>query len=130
MTVPLFGAVNDSILMAKSSGGLFNVLTLRVGDPKRIGVSAKGTLLGMKKSVIMSGRYRIQRSGSTVTGSFAATGSSSFISLASVDGFDGPMQIGVVAQQAGPPGGRSTTALDISFDNLIVEADRIEGYTP
>lgn len=124
--------INDSILMAQSSGDLFQILILRSGDTNKIGVFAKGTLSGMKKSVIMSGRYRIQRSGSTVTGSFAAAGGSSFISLATVDGFGDPMQVGLVAQQAGSPssGGRSTTALDISFDNLIVEADRIEGYVP
>ena len=127
--------LNESLLIARSSSNeFFEVLRFRAGDGNKIEVFAAppGTALGVMDSTITNGRYRIQRSGSTVTGSFAPTGSSSFTSLATVAGFPDPMLVQLVGVQGRnvPTAGRSTTALDISFDNLVVEADHIEGYVP
>lgn len=84
-----------------------------------------------RSSSLTSGRYQLQRSGSTITVSFADLGSSSFTQLGSVDGFPDPMGIQLFAAQnrnaVGSP--RSTTSLDISFDNLTVVADQIQ-YVP
>ncbi len=73
-----------------------------------------------------AGYYRITRSGSRVSGYFAAAGEA-FTELFSVDDFPEPVRVHLLARQ-GPNaflGTRPTTAIDISFDNLVVEAERI-----
>lgn len=91
-------------------------------DPSEIG-------FGIQNSSSMSGRYQLQRSGSTITALFADPDSSSFTQLASVDGFPDPMKIQLFAAQNRNVGGdpRSTTSMDVSFNNLNVVADQIQG---
>lgn len=127
--------LNESLLIARSSSdSFFEVFRYRseLGDNIAVFAAPPGAGLGLTHSTITSGRYRIQRTGSTLTGSFADAGSSSFTSLASVDGFTDPMQVELVGVQGRSvvDGSRSTTAMDISYDNLVVEADNITGVVP
>ena len=127
--------LNYSMLIARSSSDFFfEVFRYRseFGDNIAVFAAPPGAGLGLTHSTITSGRYRIQRSGSTLTGSFAPDGSSSFTSLATVGGFSDPMQVQLVGVQGRnlATDSRSTTALDISFDNLVVEADSITGVIP
>ena len=87
------------------------------------------SVYGCQGSSLTSGRYRLQRSGSIITQSFTYAGSSSFTLLGSADGFFDPMSIQLVAAQGdnSPGYARSTTSMDVSFDNLIVQADQIQG---
>ena len=88
-----------------------------------------GSTYGAQVSFLTTGCYCIQRVGSIITQSFADPGSSSFTVLGSVDGFSDPMNIQLLAAQGenSPDSGRSTTSLDISYNNLVVEADQIQG---
>ncbi len=83
---------------------------------------------GNNSSALMSGQYRLQRSGSVITASFADPGSSTFTQLGSYDGLSAPMRVQLWALQnhnvLGYP--RSTTSIDISFDNLSVFAEHIQ----
>ena len=66
--------------------------------------------------------------GNTITGRFAPTGSDTFTALGSAGGYTSPQfQIALSGTQGINVAGaaRSTTALDVTFDNLVVEADGI-----
>ncbi len=123
----LFGAV-------PLSGGNFALLRFRAGDLNMIEtfMSPPGTVIAGTESSLASGRYRIERSGSTVTGSYASSGSSAFTPIGSYGGLSEPMRVKLWAGQGmnPAPAGRSTTALDISFDNLSIQADHITGVIP
>ncbi|REJ68715.1 MAG: PEP-CTERM sorting domain-containing protein [Planctomycetota bacterium] len=127
--------LNESFLNLRSDGGhAFDVLRFRVGSGNKIEVFAEpvGGPLGVQNSTLTSGRYRITRAGSTMTGFFAPSGSSSFTTIASQSGYFDPMRVQLFAAQ-GPNAGGSTrpfTALDISFDNLVIEADSIVQPVP
>ena len=111
-----------------SDEGLIEILRLRLGSLNLMEVFAvPGGVLGIQGSTLTSGRYRITRIGSTLTALFSEPGSESFTTLASMDGLSGPFRIQPFAAQGTNGGGspRSTTALDISFDNLVIEADQI-----
>ena len=86
--------------------------------------------LGVANSDLSSGLYRISRSGTTVTGSYAEPNSSVFTTIASVEYSLEPMFVELYAAQGGGGGPRSHTSLDISFDNLVVEADSTTGVIP
>jgi probable HAF family extracellular repeat protein len=125
--------LNESLLRVISMDYQSNVEILRYTYPalgNRIeGFSTPSGFPGGRSSSLMIGRYQLQRTGSIITASFANPGSSSFTQLGSVSGFPDPMSIELLAVQnqnvIGYP--RSTTALDISFDNLSVVADQIQG---
>lgn len=127
--------LNESLIaVMSSSGGVFSVLRFRLETQNLIEVFAipPSDPFGVTSSSLATGRYRIARTGSTVTGSYASSGSSAFTSIASVGGFSDPMSIQLSSHQGLNEiiAGRSTTSLDISFDNLIVEADTITGIVP
>jgi len=125
---PSNSRVNESLLAVMSDEGLFEILRLSLGNLNLIEVfAAPGGVLGIQDSTLTSGRYRITRIGSTLTALFSEPGSESFTTLASMDGLSGPFRIQPFAAQGTNGGGspRSTTALDISFDNLVIEADEI-----
>jgi len=110
----------------------FLVRRFRIRDFDRIGVFGSSGSLGTTNSNLMLGRYQISRSGGTVTGSFAQAGSSSFTTIASVSNFLGSVNVQLEAFQGRSvtATSRSTTSLDISFDNLVVEADQIINPVP
>jgi hypothetical protein len=135
---PAGNGLNESILVASLGGddffgsSWFDVLKMRSHDFNLIDSwlsvdRQTGYGLGYVESNLMTGRYRISRVGSTVIGSYAESGSSDFTELGQTSGFSGPVRIGLSAAQGeGVLGAsRSTTSLDISFNNLIVDADLI-----
>lgn len=122
--------LNESLLATKTDVSLFEVLRFRrSGDLDKAEVYANppGTGLGVRGTNLMEGKYRITRSGSTISGLIDSPAGDSFSEIASLTGFSGPMTIQLFAAQGkdSPTSPRSTTALDISFDNLIIEADSI-----
>jgi hypothetical protein len=61
-------------------------------------------------------------------GRFATAGSESFITLGSVGGISSTeFSLNLSGTQGANSGARSTTAMDISFDDLSVQADTIIG---
>ena len=85
-------------------------------------------------SNITSGSYQLVRTGSTIAGLYAPEGSSSFTPIGSYTdfSFSEPMYVELLATQNTNVGGgpRSTTAMDITFNNLVVQADNITGVVP
>jgi len=59
-------------------------------------------------------------------------GSTSFSPVASVDFGSDAVRLQLWGSQGKNPGGttRSNTSLDVSFDNLVIEADDITGLVP
>ena len=72
--------------------------------------------------VLSGGRYRITRVGSTVSGSWATPGSSDFQAFGSATVSSEPMRISLLGIQGANGLGvnRSSNAVEIGFDNLIV----------
>lgn len=126
--------LNESLLAVVSdSGGLFEVLRFNQNRgrsrieafsvPETPGLPAPTTSL-------YEGVYRIDRMGSTISGSFGEPGASlpaDFTDLGSATGpeFALPMRIQLYAAQGANSGGRSTTSLDVSFDNLRIETSAV-----
>ena len=83
--------------------------------------------LGATNSTLSTGRYQISRSGSVVTAYYAGLGSSDFTQVASITYSTEPMLLELCGVQGGSGGPRSLTPMDISFDNLTIVADQIQG---
>ena len=83
-----------------------------------------GAPQGLRNELATSGKYRLTRVGSQLTASYAKPADlTNFITLYSASNATDPFRIALAAVQGANSGPRSVTALDISFDNLIVEAD-------
>src|SRR5215213_6341259 len=122
--------LNESILgVSGSNGELFLVLRFRNASGDKIeAYGGAGGPTGAQDSSLTSGRYQIERVGDTVTGRFAPAGSDTFMTLGSFSGYSAPQfKIQLSGTQGTEGGSRSTTALDVAFDNLIVEADGLAG---
>jgi hypothetical protein len=129
--IPFTHQLNESILgiYNEDNSQFFLVLRFRLSHQNLIEVFTKGHPLGVTTSTLITGRYRISRSGSIFTGQYAPSGSSTFTTIASDIGFSGPVKLRIFGAQGRNVVGanRSTTALDISFDNLVIEADQCLG---
>ena len=125
--------LTESLFSILSDDDVFTVLRLLLGhNDYKMAASSIGGGINITPESSRTGRYRIERSGSTVTGLLAPLDSSTFIPIGSIDGLDDPVRIRLMASQ-GPnllDEPRSTTALDISFDNLIIQADTVTGLVP
>lgn len=122
-TAPL----NESVFGAVGSNpdDLFLVLRFRQAAMDRIeGFSSLVGPIGVSDSNLLTGRYQIQRLGNELFARFAPAGSDMFTDLGSATGFTSEsfaLQL-YAAQGASIVGAaRSNTALDISFDNLIIQ---------
>jgi len=132
-SVPLPRLFNESLLSLSFDGGqVFNVLRFEEFKGSFIEAFAAppDTVLGATASTLSSGRYRISRTGSVVTGLFAPSGSSAFTPLGSVSGWSDPVQVVLMGAQGSRNRDRPTTSLDIGFDNLTISADGIVGLVP
>ena len=124
--------LNESALQVvgvgnENAGKNFMVFRLRWGSADI--AQTYSTPLGRSiNSSLMSGRYRLERLGPSVTASIAPMGGNSFTTLGIYEDFSGPVEIRAFAALGMNSGIRSATALDISFDNLIVEADEFLDY--
>jgi hypothetical protein len=79
---------------------------------------------------VTSGRYRISRTGSSFAGSYAQGSSATFNTLFSGIAITGdPYALTLFGVQGANVGTRSGTALDVSFDNLVVSAASFSGIT-
>lgn len=132
-TFPGTGAdqLNESVLamVRGESPRLFEVLRFRLGNQNLLEVFSDGPL-GVQSSTLTDGRYRVVRTGSSTSGFFAVGDSDTFTGIASVADYTGPVSVQLFAAQGKNQGSRSTTPLDITFDNLIIEADMIKGLVP
>jgi hypothetical protein len=123
--------LNESVLSTASSidpndFGLMLRFTLFGNGQLVEGFTDTGGPLGTMGESTNTGKYRLVRTGSLLSGSYSS-GNSSFLTLFSGDPVaTDPFVLTLVAVQGANAGQRSGTALDISFDNLVVEADAIE----
>lgn len=120
--------LNESVLAASSisdPGAAISILRFRVGSQNLIELFAAppGLPFGIAPATANSGRYRLERSGSDITASYAIGSSATFIPVATASNVTDPYRFVLAAVQGANSGPRSSTALDISFDNLIVEAE-------
>jgi hypothetical protein len=124
--------LNESVLAVNGDnpGEAFLVLRFRRTNSDEIeAFGSSGGPIGVQDTSLTSGRYQIERVGDTLTGRFAPTGSDSFTTLGSFSGYtSSQFKIQLSATQGYEAGTmRSNTALDISFDNLVVEAGGFVG---
>lgn len=120
--------LNESVLAASSisdPGNAISILRFRAGSQDLIELFASppGAPSGISPETTLSGRYRLERSGSDITASYAIGLNPAFISVATASNVTDPYRFVLAAVQGANVGTRSSTALDISFDNLIVEAE-------
>jgi hypothetical protein len=124
-TIPL----NESVLgvVGSEPGESFLVLRFQQASSNRIeAFSSSIGPIGAADSTLMTGRYQIERSGDTLIGRYAEAGSSSFATLGSASGYASSLfQVQLSGVQGASIGGdpRSTTSLDVSFDDLVIEVD-------
>jgi len=86
--------------------------------------------IGPAPDFTTEGRYRIVREGTTMIGQYAPLGGDVFVTLGVLDNaYAGPMHVELLGRQGASFEG-TRTAMDIAFENLIVEADRVRGLTP
>ncbi|MCK4414969.1 MAG: right-handed parallel beta-helix repeat-containing protein [Candidatus Eisenbacteria sp.] len=127
--------MNESILAVEDGvPQVFEVLRFAHGSSdQRIEAYGPDAPIGAQDpppEVLWTGRYRVSRVGETMTGAFAPLGSEVFTSLGSAGGYGGPVQVICIgAQGVGRVDReRANTALDIAFDNLII--DGLISYPP
>jgi len=84
----------------------------------------KGVPLGAASESATTGKYRLERTGSFLAGSYDDGGGFTTLFSSIPIGTD-PFGVTLLAVQGANIGERSGTALDISFDNLVVVADSI-----
>ncbi|MBT4864920.1 MAG: protein kinase, partial [Planctomycetaceae bacterium] len=124
--------MNESLLaVVAEDGGTFEIVRYRHGKSNQIesfSIAPVKHVSGVaQNSGVSSGQFRIARTGTTVTAFYAAAGSSSFTPIGNATGLSGPVCVRAFAAQGQQDGLRSTTALDVSFDNLIIQAEKING---
>ena len=125
--------VNEALLRVESEDGSMGFMIYRIRIVDNVNelatwVDGVGVIAG-QQSTLTNGRFRITRSGTTLSAWFSE-GNGAFMALGSVSGWDGPFRVQPYVAQGKSVSGisRSTTSLDISFDNLVIEADQI--HTP
>ena len=121
--------LNEALLRVESEDGSmgFMIYRLRIVDGNLLPVWLDGVgVIGEQSTTLTSGRFRITRSGTTLAGWFSET-NGEFIQLGSASGWGGSSRVRLYVAQGKSVSGisRSTTPLDISFDNLVIEADQI-----
>jgi hypothetical protein len=122
--------INSSLLAVSDDGNMLaEVLRFRLNGRDRAELFASVPFQDLPiNTSATTGRYRLVRQGTTVT-AFFAEGNGAFIPLADAFGVTGPVQVHLLAAQTPNVvgGARPTTALDVEFDNLVIEADEITG---
>jgi len=131
--------LNESILAVVSeSDGLFEILRFNIGDGREfietftVPPEIPGFVVADERSDISQGRYRLMRADGTISGWYALDGVSDFQPLGSLEPFLGPVFVELTATQGTnrPDTLRSMTAMDIGFDNLVIDADAITVMPP
>jgi len=118
----------DTVEDPASGSGMLGILRFRTGSdhPNNDFVEAwNGGPLNATTSSIIDGEYRLTRTGSTMTAEISNGGG--FDTVWTGAGYTGPAFVRLYGTQGKNPGSgtRSTTELDIRFDNLHIEADAI-----
>ncbi|MEX2168375.1 MAG: NHL repeat-containing protein [Pirellulales bacterium] len=110
----------------------FSILRFRNGPTNEIETFAipddgGGPVIAGDSSTLTEGQFRITRVGDIISGYYADAGSNSFTELGSIPWLTDPLQIQLTAVQGKQLAGisRSQTSIDVSFDNLHIEADEI-----
>ena len=131
MPFPGSNKLNESVLSVASSAnpGDF-ALVLRFAESNQFVEGFTNAPLGLTPESTLTGRYRILRTGSNFTGSYAVGNSATFNTLfSSIPITSEPNGLSLFGVQGANVGTRSGTALDISFDNLVVSAASFSGIT-
>ncbi len=88
--------------------------------------SSSAGQIGQHANPLNSGRFRISQTGTTISGFYAESGSSTFTALGSTTTLVEPKRISLQAVQGYKVvGNRGSTALDMRFDNLVIEGEII-----
>ena len=124
--------LNESLLaVVAADGGTFQIVRFRHGKSNQIEsycIAPVKHVSGVaQNSGVSSGQFRIARTGTTVTAFYAAAGGSSFTPIGNAQGLSGPVRIRAFVAQGQQSGLRSTTASDVSFDNLVIQAEKVNG---
>lgn len=127
--------LNEALLYAGSAipGHAASVLRFTAGSSNLLeGFNYfTGAPVNVQPESATSGRFRLGRTGTTVTMSFDAFGEAGFgteagfETIGSIASFSEDFRLSLFAVQGANAGTRASTALDIAFDNLVVVADRI-----
>lgn len=128
---------NGSVLVAQRRGGgeFFEVMRWATVAEQLIEVyGSPGGPAGNQGNTLLSGTYRVTRSGKEFAGFVATSRNGPFTEIGriTIESFDAPAFIRLVGMQVSldwDNAPRSTTAMDIRFDNLSVAAADITGLS-
>jgi hypothetical protein len=120
--------LNEAVLSVGSTSNPNNgvsVLRFTAGATNFIEVFASppGAPIGLALNNATSGRLRLERVGTTVSGYFDPESDGSFNFVGSALNVSDNYELSLFAVQGANSGTRSSTAIDISFDNLVIVAD-------
>ena len=116
------------------SGDFYSILRFRLTDGgvamdllDAFGVPP-GTPLGLVGSTALTGSFRLSRNANILTSEFkTSAGSFTLIDQRNPSTLNGAVSVRLSAIQSSNAGPRSTTALDVSFNNLSITADQFIG---
>lgn len=123
---PNGNALNEAVLSVTGDQNEgFSLLRYTTASSSRLEIYSDAPV-GDQPSSLNTGHLRIQRSGDTLIGFVSTPGANNFVSIGSVSGFTSPQfTVHLNAVQGANSGARSTTAMDVEFDNLEIFADGI-----
>ena len=124
--------LNEALLRVEPEDGSagFMIYRLRIVDGNLISTWIDGVgVIGEQSTTITSGRFRITRSGTTLSAWFSVA-KGAFVQLGIASGWGGSSRIRLYVAQGKSVSGisRSTTSIDVSYDNLVIEADEISTH--
>lgn len=131
MPLPGGNKLNESVLSVASSATPSNsALVLRFAEANQFVEGFTTAPHGLTLESVLTGRYQISRAGNSFSGAYAAGNSATFNTLFSgIAITNDPYRLTLAAVQGANADTRSGTALDISFDNLVVSAASFSGIT-
>jgi len=120
---------NEAVLVVAKPPALapyFLVLRYAEGGGGQRMSAFNGTFIGdatAPAEMLDAGRFRITRSGTTISGWIAPPGSDSFTLLGSAGGYAGPMKVELLAAQGTNGSGfdRADTSIEVRFDDLVID---------
>ena len=120
--------LNEALLRVEPEDGSagFMIYRLRIVDGNELDVWIDGIgVIGGQRTTLTNGRFRITRAGTTLTAWFSVA-NGAFVQLGTASGWGGSSRVRLYVAQGKSVSGisRSTTSIDVSYDNLVIEADQ------
>lgn len=106
---------NNGVSVLRFTAGATNFVELFASPP--------GLPIGLTPNSATSGRFRLTRTGATVSGFFDPESDGSFNFIGSAANVSDNYELALLAVQGANLGTRSSTPIDLSFDNLVITAD-------